>query len=86
TVHIPSSIQSEDGDQKHEIAVMICAHHDTSDIVNNLGVDRHTVYRVRKCLKDEESLKDRPRSGRPMKLTPKDACTAFKGNSKMTMT
>ncbi|QQP51373.1 Uncharacterized protein FKW44_012715 [Caligus rogercresseyi] len=49
---------------------MIRAHHDASDIVRILGIDRHTVYRVRKCLKDGESLKDRPRSGRPVKLNP----------------
>ncbi|QQP36143.1 Uncharacterized protein FKW44_021144 [Caligus rogercresseyi] len=31
--------------QRHEIAVMIRAHHDTSGIVRILGVDRHTVHR-----------------------------------------
>ncbi|QQP49043.1 Putative transposable element, partial [Caligus rogercresseyi] len=60
--------------KRHEIAVMICAHHDTSDIVRIVGVDCITVYR------------DRPQSGRPVKLTLGDARTAFKDNSKMTMT
>ncbi|QQP58071.1 Hypothetical protein FKW44_003273, partial [Caligus rogercresseyi] len=30
--------------KRHEIAVMIRDHHDTSDIVRILGVDRHTLY------------------------------------------
>ncbi|QQP48583.1 Uncharacterized protein FKW44_008949, partial [Caligus rogercresseyi] len=51
--------------KRHEIAVMIRAHHDTSDIVRILGVDRHTVYQVCKRLNERESLKDRFRSGRP---------------------
>ncbi|QQP54469.1 Putative transposable element [Caligus rogercresseyi] len=72
--------------KRHENTVMNRAHHDTSDIVRILEVDRHTVYRVCKRLKDGESLKNRPRSGRQVKLTPEAARTTFKDNPKMTMT
>uniref|UniRef100_A0A0K2U3P0 THAP-type domain-containing protein n=1 Tax=Lepeophtheirus salmonis TaxID=72036 RepID=A0A0K2U3P0_LEPSM len=68
-----------------EIASLIHAGFDASDIVKQLGVSRHTIYRVRKRLEDGSSLKDRPRSGRPVKLTPEAAKHALEANPTMSM-
>ncbi len=68
-----------------EIATLIRAGHSNKDIVKFLNVDRHTVYRVRKRVEEGKSLKDRPRSGRPVKLTPEDAKLAFKAEPTMSM-
>ncbi len=69
-----------------KIPALICADHDTADIVKKLGVNHHTVDRFRKHLEEGDSLKDRPHSGRLTKLTLEATKTAFKANSKMSMT
>ncbi len=63
-----------------KIAALICANHDTADIIKRLTINRHTVYCVCKHLEERDSLKGRPRSGRPAKLTSKAA------NATMSMT
>ena len=53
-----------------EVATLVRAGHTTTDIIKILNVSKATVCRVRKRLEDGESIEDRPRSGRPTKLTP----------------
>ncbi len=68
-----------------EIATLIRADHTTPDIVKRLWVTCQTVYNVCKRLEDGESLKDHPRTGRPVKLTPKAAKKAFEAKLTMSM-
>ena len=66
-----------------KISKLVRAGHTTTDII--LNVSKATVCRVRKRLEDGESIEDRPRSGRPTKLTP-DATKVkvFSSEKKMT--
>ncbi len=68
-----------------EIATLICADHTTPNIVKRLRVTHQTVYNVHKRLEDIGSLKDRPWTGRPVKLTPKAAKKAFEAKPTMSM-
>ena len=60
--------QAEMEAKRLEVATLVRAGHTTTDII--LNVSKATVCRVRKRLEDGESIEDRPRSGRPTKLTP----------------
>ncbi|QQP49437.1 Uncharacterized protein FKW44_010114, partial [Caligus rogercresseyi] len=55
--------------KRHEVAVLIRAGHGTNDIVTLTNVCRRTVSNVRKRIKDGQDLKDKPRCGRPVKLS-----------------
>ena len=48
-----------------EISALLRAGHKQTDIARQLSVSRMTVYRVAQRLNNSETLKDRPRSGRP---------------------
>ena len=48
-----------------KILALLRAGHKKMDIVKLQNVSLSTVKRVANCLKNNESLKDRPRSGRP---------------------
>lgn len=68
-----------------EIATLVRAGHKTKDIINLLKVSKATVCRVRNRLSDGQDIKDRPRSGRPQKLSPAEAKKAFIANPNMKM-
>ena len=51
--------------KRHEIAALLRASCKKAEIAKLLNVSRMTVYRVAKRLEESESLKDRPRIGRP---------------------
>lgn len=71
--------------QRLKIATLLRAGHTTPDIVKILKVDRNTVYRVRKRIENEETLKYRSRPPKTPKLTPEAAKKAFQANPTMSM-
>lgn len=70
-----------------DISALIRAGKATGDIMKTLNVSKATVCRVRKRLADGEDLKDKPRSGRPLKIQPEavKAPFIFMSNPKMKM-
>ena len=51
--------------KKIEFSALLRASHKKSDIVKLLNVSQMSVHRVVSRLRDGETLKDRPRTGRP---------------------
>ncbi|QQP52487.1 Putative transposable element [Caligus rogercresseyi] len=68
-----------------EIATLVRAGHTTSNIIKELNVSKATVCRVRKRLADGDDLKNKPRSGRPVKIRPNQVKTAFEAMPTMKM-
>ncbi len=68
-----------------EVAALIRAGQGTTSIMNLTYVSKVTVCCIRNRVADGEDLKDKPRSGRPAKLTSKAAKLAFLANQTMTM-
>lgn len=69
-----------------EISALPRASHKKSDIAKRLNVSRMTVHRVASCLRDGETLKDRPRSGRPRVVNTKTIRKSFENDPTLKMT
>ena len=69
-----------------EISTLLRAGFKKTDISKQLNVSRMTVYRVEQRLKVSESLKDRPRSGRPQVISQEAIKKAFENDPCQKMT
>ena len=69
-----------------EISAFLRAGHSKSDIASQLKVSRRTVSRIADCLASNETLQDRPRSGRPQVISRKIVRKAFENNLTLKMT
>jgi len=69
-----------------EIAALLRAGHKKADIVKLQNVSLSTVKRVANRLKNKESLRDRPRSGRPQIIQRKNVRKAFLKDPTLKMT
>lgn len=69
-----------------EIAALLRASHKKAEIAKQLNVSRMTVHRVSKRLEESESLKDRPRVGRPRVVKTVAIKKAFECEPTMKMT
>lgn len=69
-----------------EISALLRAGHNKSDIAKQLKTSRMTVHRVAERLKNDEGLKDRPRSGRPRVVNRSAVRKAFVSNPMLKMT
>ena len=69
-----------------EIAALLRASHKKAEIAKQLNVSRMTVHRVAKRLEESESLKDRPRVGRPRVVKTAAIKKAFECEPTMKMT
>ena len=72
--------------KRFEISALLRAGHKQTDIAKQLNVSRMTVYRVPQRLKNSETLKDRPRSGRPQKIRRETIKKAFENDPGLKMT
>ncbi|XP_059097951.1 uncharacterized protein LOC131892185 [Tigriopus californicus] len=68
-----------------EVAALIRAGHSTKAIIALANVSKATVCRTRNRLAVGDDLKDKPKSGRPTKLTPEAVMNAFKAKPDMPM-
>ena len=68
-----------------EISALLSAEHKKANIVKLQNVSLSTVKRVANRLKNNESLKDRPRSGRPQVIQRKNVRKAFQKDPTMKM-
>ncbi|QQP37011.1 Uncharacterized protein FKW44_022291 [Caligus rogercresseyi] len=71
--------------KRHEVAVLIRAGHGTNDIVTLTNVCRRSVSNVPQAHQNGQDLKDKPRCGRPVKLSTKVVQKAFTANPKLAM-
>ena len=69
-----------------EISALLRAGHKQTDIAKQLNVNRMIVYRVSQRLNNSETLKDRPRSGRPQKIRRETIKKAFENDPELKMT
>lgn len=69
-----------------EISALLRAGHKQTDIAKQLNVSRMTVYRVAQRLNNSETLKDRPRSGRPQKIRRETIKKVFENDPELKMT
>ena len=69
-----------------EISALLRSEHKKEDIVKFQKVNLSTVKRIANCLKKNESLKDRPRSGRPQIIQQKNVRKAFLKDPTLKMT
>ncbi len=72
--------------KRNEISVLQRAGRKQTDIAKLLNVSRMTVYRVAQRLNNSETLKDRPRSGRPQKIRRGTIKKAFENDPELKMT
>ena len=69
-----------------EISAVFRVGHKKADIVKMQNVILYTINRVANRLKNNESLKDRPRSGRPQIIKQKNVRKAFLKDPTLKMT